>query len=177
MTDTTPSIVTASGIAGLKFTDEATVINKYAAQLQAQGVQSIVVLMHEGANQSGTYNECVNLGQPIVDINANVTPAVDVIISGHSHVGYNCRLKDPAGNDRVVTQAANYGRLITNLDLVIDRRTGDVDRAATKANNIIVTRTVAKDPAQTALIQRYTGYLGPIATRELGTTSTDLRAR
>jgi len=75
---------------------------------------------------------------------------------------------------RYVTQASNYGRLITNIDLVINRDTGDVDRAATTARNIINTRDVTPDPAITSLLGRYQGYLGSIASRQLGTISSAL---
>ncbi|RZS90781.1 5'-nucleotidase [Motilibacter rhizosphaerae] len=174
VTKTTPSIVTASGVQGLDFLDEAQVINTYAAKLQAQGVQAIVALIHEGGAQTGPYNGCQGLSEPIVSINAAVSPAVDLLLTGHSHAAYNCRLTDPAGNPRLVTQAANYGKLITDVDLVIDRKTGDVDRQATTANNVIVTRDVAPDPKITSIIDKYTTYLGPLAGRVLGTIGSDL---
>ncbi|RKS80013.1 5'-nucleotidase [Motilibacter peucedani] len=174
VTKTTPSIVTASGVKGLTFRDEATVINKYAARLQAQGVQSIVAVLHEGGETTGSYNACEGLSAPITTINANVTPAVDVLVTGHTHQAYNCKLDDPAGNKRLVVQAGNYGRFITDVDLVLDRRTGDVDRSATSAVNLLNSRDVAPDPAITTILDRYRGYLGPIASRVLGYVDQDL---
>ena len=44
----TPDIVTAAGVQGLTFLDEVETANKYAAELQKQGVQAIVVLLHQG---------------------------------------------------------------------------------------------------------------------------------
>lgn len=53
----TPNIVTAEGVKGLKFGDEVDTINKYAAELKKQGVNSIVALIHEGGlPTSSTYN-------------------------------------------------------------------------------------------------------------------------
>ncbi|NHC46861.1 bifunctional metallophosphatase/5'-nucleotidase [Motilibacter aurantiacus] len=174
VTSSTPSIVTASGIRGLSFKDEAQVINKHAAQLQARGVEAIVVLMHEGGSGGSAYNGCSSLGGAARGINANVTSAVDVIVTGHSHSAFNCKAPDPAGNPRLVTQAGNYGRLVTDIDLVIDRRTGDVDRQATKAENVIVTRTVTPDAQISDLMNRYRTYLGPIATRTIGYIGSDI---
>jgi 5'-nucleotidase len=48
----TPDVVTQAGISGLGFGDEAETANRYAAELQAQGVQAIVVLLHEGGAQT-----------------------------------------------------------------------------------------------------------------------------
>ena len=44
----TPDIVTAAGVQGLTFLDEVDTANKYAAELQKQGVQSIVVAAPPG---------------------------------------------------------------------------------------------------------------------------------
>jgi 5'-nucleotidase len=96
-----------------------------------------------------------------------MSPAIDVVITGHTHQAYNCEL---AG--KLVTSASSFGRLVTDIDLEIDRRTGDV-RSAT-ANNVIVTRDVAKAPAQTRLIARYREALGPIAGRVVGSAATAL---
>jgi len=164
----TPNIVSAEGTAGLAFADEVATANKYAAELQAQGVETIVVLLHEGGNQTGPdawdINGCNGLAGPIVDIANGMSDAIDVVVSGHSHQAYNCEI----GN-KLVTSASSFGRLVTDIDLSIDRRTGDVLTAS--ANNVIVTRDLAKDPAQTALINRYSTALGPIRSKVVGTTT------
>ena len=164
----TPNIVSAEGTAGLAFADEVATANKYAAELQAQGVETIVVLLHEGGNQTGPdawdINGCNGLAGPIIDIASGMSDAIDVVVSGHSHQAYNCEI----GN-KLVTSASSFGRLVTDIDLSIDRRTGDVLTAS--ANNVIVTRDLAKDPAQTALINRYSTALGPIRSKVVGTTT------
>ena len=85
-------------------------------------------------------------------------------MSGHSHQAYNCTI-----DGKTVTSASAFGRLVTDIDLRIDRRTGDVVDAT--ASNVVVGRDVAKDAEQTALIGRYRELLGPIAGREVGTTT------
>ena len=65
-----------------------------------------------------------------------------------------------------MTSAASYGRIITRVNLTIDRATGAVARAS--AVNEIVTRDVPKDPIQTAIIARYGALSAPIANRIAG---------
>ena len=86
----TPEIVTPAGVAGLSFGDEAQTVNALVPQLRARGIEAIVVLVHEGGQQTGDYNECKDLTGPIVDIVRTLDQAVDVVISGHTHRAYNC---------------------------------------------------------------------------------------
>ena len=46
--EATPTIVTPTGVEGLKFLDEADAINGYVRQLKRLGIRAIVVLIHEG---------------------------------------------------------------------------------------------------------------------------------
>ena len=167
----TPNIVSAQGTAGLGFADEIQTANRYAAELQAKGVEAIVVLLHEGGNQTGEnawdINGCNGLAGPIVDIATGMSDAIDVVVSGHTHQAYNCEI-----DKKLVTSASSFGRLVTDIDLRINQATGDVIQA--KANNVIVNRDVAKDPAQTELISRYRTALGPIATKVVGQTTAPL---
>jgi 5'-nucleotidase len=80
---------------------------------------------------------------------------VDVIISAHSHQVYNCRLQDPAGQPRLVTQAGFYGRLVSDIRLTLDSRTGDVIRNAPSyaANNVPVERSGTGDPKVASIVQ------------------------
>jgi 5'-nucleotidase len=163
----TPSIVTPSGVAGLEFKDEAETVNALIPQLKAKGVNAIAVLIHEGGVQSGTFNGCVGISGAIVDIVNRFDPAVDAVISGHTHQAYNCQL-----NNMLVTSASSFGRLVTDIDLTIDKATGEVTRMA--ANNLIVTRDVARDAGQTGLLAKYRAFATPIANRVIGSITADL---
>jgi 5'-nucleotidase len=163
----TPSIVTPSGVAGLEFKDEAETVNALIPQLKAKGVNAIAVLIHEGGVQSGTFNGCVGISGAIVDIVNRFDPAVDAVISGHTHQAYNCQL-----NNMLVTSASSFGRLVTDIDLTIDKATGEVTRMA--ANNLIVTRDVARDAGQTSLLAKYREFATPIANRVIGSITADL---
>ncbi|MFJ9543081.1 bifunctional metallophosphatase/5'-nucleotidase [Streptomyces sp. NPDC101225] len=178
----TPGIVSAEGVKGLKFKDEVETINKYAKVLQKQGVQSIVALIHEGGfPASGAYNyDCDSAGPgsgvsgPIVDIAKNITPAVDALVTGHTHTAYVCTIPDPSGKPRMVTSAASFGRLYTDTTLTYDRVTADIARTSVRSANRVVTRTVAKAPDMTALIGRWNTLAAPIGSRPIGYISADV---
>ncbi|MCH5674789.1 bifunctional metallophosphatase/5'-nucleotidase [Streptomyces gilvus] len=178
----TPGVVSAEGVKGLKFKDEVETINKYARVLQAQGVKSIVALIHEGGfPASGAYNyDCDSAGAgsgisgPIVDIAKNITPAVDALVTGHTHNAYVCTIPDPSGKPRMVTSAASFGRLYTDTTLTYDRFTGDIARTSVKSANHVVTRTVPKASDMTRLIARWNTLAAPIGNRAIGYISADV---
>ena len=163
----TPTIVTPSGVAGLTFKDEAATVNALVPELRARGIETIVVLIHEGGFTSGGFNECPGISGPIVDIVNRLDRAVDVVVSGHTHQGYNCVI-----DGRIVTSASSFGRLVTEIDLTIDTRTKDV--VAMSANNLIVTRDVPKDPELTQLVNKYDALTAPLADKIVGTISANL---
>ncbi|MFF9105962.1 bifunctional metallophosphatase/5'-nucleotidase [Streptomyces rubrogriseus] len=178
----TPDIVSAEGVKGLKFKDEVETINKYAKELQRQGVKSIVALIHEGGfPASSSYNyDCDSPGAgdgisgPIVDIAKNITPQVDALVTGHTHNAYVCTIPDPAGNPRMVTSASSFGRLYTDTTLTYDRRTGDIARTSVKSANHVVTRDVPKAPDMTRLIGEWSTLAAPIGNRPIGYVSADI---
>jgi 5'-nucleotidase len=170
----TPSIVTPTGVAGLDFKDEVDTANALVPKLEAQGVESIVVLLHEGGFQSALYNECTGISDPILTIAQNLSPAIDVVISGHTHQAYNCLINDPAGNPRIVTSAASFGRIITEVNLKLNVATGDVIRSQSSATNHLVTRDVPKDPAVTSIRSAYDAIIAPIRDAVVGSAAVDL---
>lgn len=178
----TPSIVTASGVAGLKFTREVNGVNKAVKALRARGVQSIVLMVHQGDNvlPGALPNDCGLAKQPdgsdgpATVIAKKVSPEIDVVFAGHSHQAYNCTVDDPLGNPRPVVQGASFGRFVSEVDLQIDRRTKEVRRDLTTADNHLVTRDVAPDPAAQALVERYKTLAAPIANRQVATITGDL---
>ncbi|QID16257.1 bifunctional metallophosphatase/5'-nucleotidase [Nitrogeniibacter mangrovi] len=165
----TPKIVTPSGVAGLRFEDEADTVNALVPKLRRQGVKSIVVVVHEGGFQTGSYNSCDGISGPIVDIVSRLDDQVDAVITGHTHQAYICQLPNRAGRDILVTSASPYGRFLTDIDLTIDTRRHDV--VATRAENteLLFEHNVApKDPAITALIAKYDALAAPLENRVIG---------
>ncbi|MBT2510867.1 bifunctional metallophosphatase/5'-nucleotidase [Streptomyces sp. ISL-98] len=184
----TPDIVTANGVKGLKFHDEIKTVNKYARELDRQGVKSIVALIHEGGSPaSGSYNyNCDSPGAgdgisgPIVDIAKGITSKVDALVTGHTHQAYVCTVPDPAGKPRMVTSAASYGKLYTDTTLTYDRRTKDIVRTSVttaKSANHIVSRDQPKAADMTDLIGRWNTLAAPIANKSQGYISADINGR
>jgi 5'-nucleotidase len=164
----TAGIVSPAGIAGLEFRDEAETVNALVPQLKARGVEAIVVLIHEGGEPAGDYNECPGISGPIVDIVKKFDRAVDVVVSGHTHRAYVCQV-----DGRLVTSGDKYGTLVTAIDLKLDPASRDVISA--KAENVIVANaSLAKDPEQTALIDAYDKLSAPIASRPAGSVTQTL---
>lgn len=164
----TAGIVSPSGIAGLEFRDEAETVNALVPQLKARGVEAIVVLIHQGGEPSGDYNECPAITGPIVDIVKKFDRAVDVVVSGHTHRAYVCDI-----DGRLVTSGDKYGTLVTAIDLKLDPATHDIVSA--KGENVIVANaSLAKDPEQTALIEAYDKLSAPIANRPAGSVTQTL---
>ncbi len=157
--EATDTLVAQSGIQGWDFLDEAETANALVPELQSRGVEAIVVLLHEGGSQEpppGVVNGCVNISGPIVAINAALDPAIDVMITGHTHLPYNCVLPDSAGQPRIVTSAYSFGRVVTEVNLVLDKRGRDIRRDLSTATNHIVDRSkLSPDPAVTAVIEKW----------------------
>ena len=160
----TSTIISPISAAGLEFKDEAETVNALVPELKARGVEAIVVLIHEGGypTAGGNYNECPGVVGPIVDIVKKFDRAVDVVISGHSHQAYVCKI-----DGRLVTSADKYGTLVTAIDVKLDRATRDIAGAVAE-NFIVRIGALAKDPEQTALLAAYDGVAAPIANRCAG---------
>jgi 5'-nucleotidase len=167
----TKQIVSAAATRGLTFLDEASTANAYAARLKRQGVQAIVLLIHQGGRQTAAGQEdpngCENFSGAIGPIVDRLTKDIPVVISGHSHEFYNCRL-----GGHLVTSASSFGRMITRVSLTIDRSTDRITSAT--ARNEIVTRDVAKDPAQTRILAKYNPFVADKANTVVGSVTGDL---
>jgi 5'-nucleotidase len=167
----TPNIVTPSGVAGLDFLDEADTVNALIPEIRKKGVETVVVLIHEGGAQPAPapYNGCVGISGAIVDIVNRMDDEVDLVISGHTHNAYNCTIPNAAGRQVPVSSASSFGRLVTDIDMTINRASGEP--TSITVNNVIVTRDVAMDSFMTALIAKYNAIAAPLANRVIGSIS------
>ena len=185
VTRSTPGIVVPSGVAGVRFTGEAKALNQHAKELQAQGVQAIVAVIHEGGEAEGGYDACRNPRGAIFDIARELDPAIDVVLSAHTHRGYNCVI-----DGRVIMQAASYGRLVSVIDVEIDRASGDIVRERTRARNVPVPNGVrtsaslraaypppAPDPEVAAIVEHYGKLAAPLAQQPVGRVTSDFDRR
>ena len=129
----TASVAVASAIAGLDFIDEADAINKALPQMRADGAKVFVALIHEGGKTSEApdQQECKGLTGGVVDIVKRLDPAIRLVITGHSHQGYLCKV-----DGRVVTQADAAGHLLSRIAMQVDPVSGTV--ASIDVRNIVM---------------------------------------
>jgi 5'-nucleotidase len=154
----TPRIVLPDAVAPFDYPDISDTVNKYAKELQAQGVQSIVVLAHAG----GMYQSAKVATGEIIDETQQMSRAVDVVIAGHSHSFLNNRV-----DGKLVVEAYSFGTAFDKVDLRINRDTGDVIKSSAE---VIDTDNagVAPDPATAALVKEYKDRITPISERVVG---------
>ena len=151
----TPEISSARNVAGLEFRDEAESVNALVPELKQQGIEAIIVLIHEGGTTRGGPNECVDLRGPIRDIVERLDRAVDLVLSGHTHQAYVCNL-----NGRLVTSAGSYGRFVTEIDLQIDPVSRDIVSA--RALNRVVELDIPASGRASAVMERYAQLAAPL---------------
>lgn len=185
VTRSTPGIVVPSGIAGVRFLAEAGALNQSAKELQAQGVQAIVAVVHEGGTAEGDYDACRNPRGAIFDIARELDTAIDIVLSAHTHRGYNCVI-----DGRVIIQGASYGRLVSVVDIEIDRASGEIVRERTRARNLPVPNgsdsnprlraaypPPAPDAKVQAIVEHYRKLAAPVAQRPVGRITADFDRR
>jgi len=162
----TPKLVKPSGVKDLEFRDEADTVNALVPVLRSQGIEAIVVLIHEGGHPGGGPDGCAGISGPIAGIVRRLDPEVDLVVSGHTHETYACRLPNAAGEPVLVTSAHDYGRLVSDIDLVLDAKTGEV--ISTAARNLVVSRDIRPEPLLTRLVEDYGRLSRPIEERIVG---------
>ena len=165
----TPRIVARSGVAGLSFLDEADTVNSLVPRLQEEGIQAIVVLLHQGGFSDGGQNDCgAGLDGPVAEVTERLDQAVDLVIAGHTHDEFICEI-----GGKWVTMADNAGRLFTVIDATLSRSTGDL--TVQTARNVTNSQAgVTPVPALTALIDRYDRLSAPRADAVVGVVTADI---
>ncbi len=176
--EATDTLVAAAGIQGYDFLDEAETANALVPVLKARGVEAIVVLLHEGGSQTpppGDVDACVGISGPIVAINDALDPEIDVLITGHTHLPYNCMLDDADGNPRIVSSAYSYGRVVSEINLVLDKRTKDVRRdESTAINHVVDQATLTPDKKITKIIEKWQPLVDAAGDTPIGTITADI---
>ena len=107
-----------------------------------------------------------------------VNDKVDAIVSGHTHLAYNCSFpvagwSDRPVKERPVVSAGQYGQKLNQLLLTVDPTTGQVE---TQAQNILNLKgqtapfaaNYPTDPAVTTIVNQAIADAGPLGAVELG---------
>ncbi len=176
VTRTTPSIVTAEGIKDLTFQDEVQAANRAARELKKRHVRAMVLLVHEGdqVKPDARPDECGIVPGAGSRIAQEADPEIDMVLSGHTHQQYVCSVRDPKGAPRLFSSGSSFGRVITEVNLKVNRRTGDIVRSSVKADNHVVTRDVPPDPATEKFVQTWKERVSVIADKPIGKITADL---
>jgi 5'-nucleotidase len=187
--EATPTVVTPSAIEGLEFRPEVATVNALVDKLREErGVKAFVVLLHQGGAQRPPsppadpeatptgdeytdVNRCVNFNGPeIQGIAEDLDDDVRVIVSAHTHQPYVCTMPD----GKLVTSASSFGRVVTDIELTIDRSSDEITQAS--AFNHIVTQDVKRDRRAQRILNKYTALAAPLANRVVGSVTEDIRS-
>ncbi len=182
----TPTIVTASGVAMLEFTDEAEAINKQVKELKRQNVHAIVVLLHQGSSfqASNGFTGSTDLNNPqtlppndpLAIILDGLDKDVDVVVSAHSHSFTNALVKNCKGATFLVTQSYSAGTAYADIQLGIDLKTKDV---VSKSAAIVTTWADAgvgltPDAKAAKLLEEAKAKVAPLTEQVVGTAAAEI---
>lgn len=135
VTEELPSLVSPAGIADIQVTDIVDAVNAEADELKAEeNLDLVVMLVHEGApaTDCATMDDRGVFAQIINGVNDNV----DAIVSGHTHLAYDCKFPvagwaDRAVKQRPVVSAGQYGMNLNQLTFQVDPDTGEATQLTT----------------------------------------------
>ena len=189
----TPQMVIPAGVAGLQFADEVATVNQLVPVLKDQGVTVIVLLLHQGGETTAKTlldKSCPGFAGEIVNLVDRMDPAIDIVISGHTHQEYVCARPD----GKLITQSGPNGRLLTKIDLSVDPISGKV--IAKDANNKLAINNsdvkdasgrllptpasytaLAPDPGVEAIVRRYRDLAAAVSNVVIGRVSDSLDRR
>ena len=131
VTEDLPALVSPGGIEEIHVTDVVDEVNDAAADLKADGADIVVMLVHEGAPNTNCATMDDDPASDFGSIITGVSDDVDAIVSGHTHLEYNCSFPVAgwAGRDvtdRPVVSAGQYGAALNKIVFEVDVATGDV---------------------------------------------------
>ena len=164
-----------AGIAGITVTDIVDATNAAAADLKADGADMVVLLVHEGA--SSTSCASPNFTDPNTvfgNIAQNTSADVDAIISGHTHLLYNCEFtvdewvtEGRAVTQRPVVSSGQYGTNLNQLLFTFDKDSGAV---VAKSQDVLplTEATYPEDPATVSIVHDAIEFAKPIGAQVLG---------
>lgn len=164
----TPLVIVARAIKGIRFADEADTLNALVPQLKAEGANVLVAVMHEGgvqaqgAGANDPSYACPTLTGRVQDIAKRLDPAYAIIIGGHTHQAYTCKI-----NGRLVVQAGSYGGWITESRLKLDASGRVLDAQA--VNHPVLQSVYAPNAALADLVARAAALTEAARTKPVAT--------
>ncbi len=183
----TPTVTTAFGVRGLRFTDEATAINALLPAIYAQGVHAVVVLIHQGIATKVGYNDptCAGADGDLLPILNKLDRSIRLVLSGHTHHAYLCASGQGTNNPHVFyTSAGRYGQIVSDINVSLDVATGAIANISAR-NELVVNDkgpnplaatlpAVSPDAGIAALVARYVTAAAPLVNRVIGHITSDI---
>jgi len=123
------SIIKASSIAGIHFTDAAKTARTYLPRMRSEA-DLIVALTHIGLDNDRRL--------------ATAVPELDVIVGGHSHTALRAAV---TVGKTVIVQTGAYTANLGHLELVIDPASKTVSAVPTRSNELIAIASTATAPS------------------------------
>lgn len=177
VTEHLPELVSPAGIADIEVTDIVEAVNEEADALEADGVDLVVMLVHEGAPT----RDCAAIAAlgPDTDfgsITKGVDSSVDAIVSGHTHLAYDCRIApaDAPATLRPVVSAGQYGFNLNRLTFTVDADggvppvIGPVGEGSEIINVARTTDPFAEDPEVKAIVDAAVAKADVLGAEPLG---------
>jgi len=179
VTTDTPRITEASDTKGMQFLDEAESINRYIPEIRQKGVHAIIVLLHEGGNQApydGPTRGNTSVTGRVAEIVPRLDGEVDVVLSGHTHEFTNAFLENAGGNPVLVTQAYMYSRGFADVDLLIDRASGEIVKKSAQIIPAYADQPpgTTPDPAIAAFLAADEKVIAPQVDQLIGVAAMDM---
>ncbi|WP_418063267.1 ExeM/NucH family extracellular endonuclease [Pimelobacter simplex] len=186
VTEELPALVSPGGIAALEVKGIVSSVNAEAADLKAQGADVVVMLVHEGSSSTScTSPQFTDPSTVWGNITQNVSPDVDAIVSGHTHLAYNCKFTVPqwvvggrAVTQRPVVSSGQYGMNLNQLEFSVDESgalvgldTAILPLMTTDPDGngpLLPTALYPADPAVQAIVDAAKTEAAALGSRELG---------
>ncbi len=159
----TKSVTLPAATEGLTFLDvgaSAEAANAAAAELVSQGVETIVVLAHQGLETATT--------GPLAAIVARLDAEIDLVLGGHIPLEF-----DTVINGIPVVQPFGNTRGYADVTLTVDRATKDVVSVVTELDPTYVDEIIP-DPEVQAIVDRYQAVLKEALGAVVGRATTSI---
>lgn len=163
----------------ITFLDEAEAINHYLPEIRQQGVNTVIVIMHEGGdsyNYEGETRQNTTVNGAVNDIVSRLDDGVEVVMAGHTHRFLNAYLPNRNGHAVLVTQADSYSAAFADVTLHVDR---DSKRVLDKSARIVYTFAdqypgTKPDAKAAKIVKAAEASVAPIVNQPVGVLTDEL---
>lgn len=158
-------LVNPATMGGVTVTDVVDAVNAEAADLTTGGADIVVLLVHEGSPTTDCTSPSFTDPSTVFGRIAQETSSeVDAIVSGHTHLAYNCRYQvaDWVADGRDVTRrpVVSAGQYGTNLNQLVFKYDEAGDELVSIAQDVVATAGVgyAPDPVVQEIVDDAVDY-------------------